>query len=792
MFATLKRQIKSVVLPGWIGPAVVFISFACLSNLNLIIGFRRITHDTRLIIYPMRVFLSDSLHNGIFPFWDSFSSPGVSTSDFTTGLYYPLGVVLSYFFHYSPGTMVFEFLVSSIIAMVGTFLWLRIQSISKPLSMIGAIAFAGSAQFLTSQPDYPVTVSLTFMPWLFLSTDLIIGSNNWQDRLKGVIVLSLSTWMIATGGYFAVTYMIYLSVSIFSLIKFVQFRKSFTQIASCIALSVGIATTLLFLPLSEFATLFLRHFSSMHEAVLFSGIESTYQQSLSLNSILTLWLPNGSYLSSNWISPIVGGWGQMYIGLLLMSFIPVGMILFRAKRQDVVLLSIALAIIFGSMGSDSPIAVFFVNYIPGFAETRWHAWYSGIAAFLLIVLSIRLLQRFQSEAVSNPVLRRKFLIGLLLVVSMVLLLSSLDVFISEPIVPLDVIRYDFYISIVILILSFHVLVIWFRHLIDSKDFSRPFKQIIIILLSLLIILGLISLLFNLFPLMVLSIDEANWDWVRVRPSWLFAMDVFQVLMVLVGLFFIFVKSKIGKRRTFSWLMLGLVFADMFLASQRYTQASPGWMTVQIPREVISRSLDVQYNENSRDEEMGLILTDEAKRPLNGYRGDSAALLFRIPTYVSYNPIINSEILTLMTEGKGKAIFSKLIWLLPQNQDILVNNFENLAIEPIIQKLALEPNKLNVVVDSSQPSLLVWTDAWAPGWNATIDGKPVDIVKVLDTIKGVEIPKGISEVEFKYCPPYFEAGIASFIVGLFLLGYLGAKSGLLFKKKGSEPKIARNL
>lgn len=68
---------------------------------------------------------------------------------------------------------------------------------------------------------------------------------------------------------------------------------------------------------------------------------------------------------------------------------------------------------------------------------------------------------------------------------------------------------------------------------------------------------------------------------------------------------------------------------------------------------------------------------------------------------------------------------------------------------------------HVIIDAESDggAVLVLTDAYYPGWHASIDGAPAEIYPVYHAFRGVTIPEGSHRIEMKYDPMTFRIGIA---------------------------------
>jgi uncharacterized membrane protein YfhO len=93
-----------------------------------------------------------------------------------------------------------------------------------------------------------------------------------------------------------------------------------------------------------------------------------------------------------------------------------------------------------------------------------------------------------------------------------------------------------------------------------------------------------------------------------------------------------------------------------------------------------------------------------------------------------------------------------------------------------------PNFLSVSVETEYPLLVTWTDAWAKGWKAQVNGEEKALIKVENIFKGVRIGKGQSNILFYYKPKYLWFGLISFLIGILGIFYLFYRCITMKEKK----------
>ena len=70
---------------------------------------------------------------------------------------------------------------------------------------------------------------------------------------------------------------------------------------------------------------------------------------------------------------------------------------------------------------------------------------------------------------------------------------------------------------------------------------------------------------------------------------------------------------------------------------------------------------------------------------------------------------------------------------------------------------------------ASPAVLVLNDSFYPGWEATLDGVDVPLLRANTAFRAVAVPAGEHVVEMRYRPRSFEVGLALAGVAILLLG-----------------------
>ena len=86
----------------------------------------------------------------------------------------------------------------------------------------------------------------------------------------------------------------------------------------------------------------------------------------------------------------------------------------------------------------------------------------------------------------------------------------------------------------------------------------------------------------------------------------------------------------------------------------------------------------------------------------------------------------------------------------------------------IDSVSFARERIQAQVTLAAPGLWVVADSWFPGWEATLDGTPVEILRVNGIHRGIRVPEGSHTLEMRYRPASFRIGGRISMLALILL------------------------
>jgi hypothetical protein len=96
---------------------------------------------------------------------------------------------------------------------------------------------------------------------------------------------------------------------------------------------------------------------------------------------------------------------------------------------------------------------------------------------------------------------------------------------------------------------------------------------------------------------------------------------------------------------------------------------------------------------------------------------------------------------------------------------------------------LRPDRIELEASASGPALLILSELFYPGWQAKVNGREAQILKVDGALRGVVVPSGESHIYMDYAPASFYWGLGLSITAFLCGGILGF--GLLRNQVGQH-------
>jgi hypothetical protein len=410
---------------------LLLLAFAvCLSAPDLT-DVRRPFHDAVGLFYG-RMFMTDAVRNGSFPFWYPYARYSFPFYSLEGGMgWSPIGFLVGAVAPYDLYSWAIEGLLWNLVCLAGAFLFARAHVTSPYSAAAIAMTYAASGLLLGTVPTIGTTRAMQVGPWIFVAVDTLVRPAKW-DRVawaRGTTTLAVAGMLWLSGGYPGIWLTAPVLVTPYALLAS---RGSFRALAS-IGASASIAALL---ALGMCALLVDGTFNSpLYGSPGARPVISPADGALNFRSLIHAFLANPGYLRDTqggheplylgaaflpgflMIRPIVptsvlglfaavgfafvgivtgdiNTWVPILFGATCLASVPTGR--FAFTRQDASLLlpaafSMALA-------SGNPIGDFFRAHVWPFTMIRWNDWYLWVA---MLCISTYAWRNIDQRIISN-------------------------------------------------------------------------------------------------------------------------------------------------------------------------------------------------------------------------------------------------------------------------------------------------------------------------------------------------------------------------------------------------------
>ncbi len=705
--------------------------------------------DVGYINWPLQTYYADSLREtGLFPLWDSrFMLGRPLAGDPHVLWWYPLNLVLLWL----PTTLALNLFVVFHVFLAGAGMFALLRrgfGVSVSAALIGALAFMLMPKFMSQVMGGVLAFGLSWVPWVWLGMRLAaIERNAFAGALGGAALALLTPIHIQITYYAAVTTAAYF-VWLIAVAAWRQRRAGQPwwppTRRALVAGAAGLAVYLLlaapiWLSLAELLPYTSRQGFTVEEAGYFQ---------LPAPLLATLLAPS-QFQFPEWMTYL----GVAPLVLAVAAWVGPR----RADTRFFVALVLFSAVY--SLGAQTPLFELVFRLIPGagFLRVPTRLWaFAGAAVAVMAGLGA---QELFSPAVAAFAARHRAWLWRLTLVYVTILAAALAA--------LSWIAGQFQIQIVFVLLTILCLagVLW--------AYARGFLPRRGVLLGL-----CFAILFDLKPLAAsfFTLEDPRHSFLASSP----ALD--------------FIAAQPGLFRVYS-THRDLNYAA---AAERGVETLDGALSFQIGHavEMIKAATGCELKGFATG--IPPCLTSEiAPEAYRTARPDPTLLGLLNVKYVVSSFALDQPGLRLMLDSGGLLVYENAAWLprvfvvrrvetVPEPAAALARlresnpahvayvladaheagAFGDAGLQPPAEIIARGPGYYRLM--ASGPGLLVFSETWAPGWQARLDGAPVPVYRADYALLGLDLPAGEHIVELEYDPLGWRIGWPLMLAGAVAL------------------------
>ncbi len=659
--------------------------------------------------YPYRYYIGECLRHGIFPYWLPYQQLGIPVcADPQSGVWYPIAWIFGFFAGYNIYSLSAEYMLHIFLAAAGFYMLGKNLGLSKVTAFIVAICYAFSGFIIGNSQHLYYIIAAAWIPFVLNSYLLLIK----HKKVIYALATAIFAYLLTTGGHPAFWIILFYHVAAIFIIYSASlfFKKGKTlQRGRFFILNLFAVAIYVLLVLSYFVSVFY----NQDQVGRLGGttLEEALSGAFTPQSALSFVAPYAVTANSEFLKTDIS-MANAYFGIFALAFF-VLFFFHKKSKLSIAILIAGILNLLASFGSYSPVRGFLYHYVPFMDYFRFPSVfrYFAIVSFLLIA-------GFSMQA-----------------------------------------------------------------FFDRKD-----KKLIYIIIALIVVFITSVVIFRNF-------DYLNLKNIALKLAWEFPNDTgvwqrlaFQ-LLIQAGWLTLFLLALRFVKIKAAYLLLAFVLFDMISATMLNSRST-----------VYSENLKSAEIRNFEKQNFvkGFPIPDMAISRCSDSSGyyqhywRNLSIFYQRPAYDGYNPFQIKNNVRLVDH---QTAFFKTI---KQNRlfyfaDTLINGFDSITAATYatpgmvfteddfpgikhhennngkINITAYSPNRVTVMVECSNSSLLVFFQNYNKGWVATINNTSAKIRRANLTLNSLAVPPGKNEITFSYKPlPVIIAQYVSLGVLLFVL------------------------
>ena len=770
-----------------------------LTSILTLSHIRMYGHDTNGWMLPARTWFVDMLRQSDVPFWFGVVKYGFPTTivQFVGTFWSPYAIILAMFGDYTARTLASEFFLWRLTALLGAYWLARMHFVLKSDAVVTSAIFIGSGTFASQDAQLGLYAGMAVVPWIIGGIDRCICGRTNRTRLLGSGVLGISGAVILWSGYPGIWILLPFLLAPYVLLSIIFSQSQHSRILSFVFLTIGTFVAIVcFIPVIV-ETIFFPIFGNTYRNIIdpnvgllnilgltgFMFVNPSYLNPINAMPVYvgiipfiailiyftkTIYLAISKHIESfeiftHLIIITIVIYSYIYSIIFPINLIVICVIFFRVgslsivkyKRSDAIYLIAISWIVFWS--TSGPMQNALRPVLPPLSMVRWFNTQMYLADLFIIIFSWSIIKRLKLSKENRKLLFVKcFDISVLIIVLSYIFISNIKQIIDqlgkEPdkLGAIPLVWTLGCLLVTILIIIYYIIV-------NSTDrvkyeISR-FGTIVALSFTVSLPILLSAYFYN-------DNTPKWWDTLIELPKGMnLLLDMIHLLIF--TLCFVGVSFLKSRKIYISTLAL-LCVLDTSLASARYLGEAEMMNVGGNRAGPTSVDTSVNGNERSMAGSDGIVWLASTAPHMWAYPGT-------VPMAASVDKAWGEP-----SMFRNFAVFP-LSWRYNDNNEITVDeenlrfgneNINKCIIEdrmPIVNIEKFLSSQIQVSIQTKCDRVLIWTDTWARGWSAEVNGRPATIHRVNSAIRGVEIKRGTVELTWTYRPEqYFISYICCFI------------------------------
>lgn len=363
-----------------------------------------LTHDFVNCWLPWRYYLSQCIHNGIFPYWNPYQQLGYPIhADLQGPIWYLESWILSMMTEQNPVSLQYLFVAYLALAGTGMYFLSFYLSKSKKAAFTVGVAYMLSGFFVSHSQHFYSVISAAWLPFILLNFLKLLH----KKQLKYGIYTSIFLFFTLTGGNhtfaFFTAYLL-TTIAVFYLLKSLKTSKAefwlqLKQIFITLLLSVAQVTMVIvvFIQVQPY----IGRLSGL-------DYEACIANSFTWKAAISFFQPFATTVEWDFYGTDPS-MSNHYFGIFMLPIC----ILFAFKSKtdlEKVLLLFALICLILSFGDATPLYKWFYQFLPGINLFRFISYFAFMFTFCMLLLLGNTISHYQLNLhINNQLLRNVFI-----------------------------------------------------------------------------------------------------------------------------------------------------------------------------------------------------------------------------------------------------------------------------------------------------------------------------------------------------------------------------------------------